>query len=103
MFEKAELPVDDKIVSNAIWKISGDSKYSACIQEGIYIKENKTGKLWSFTLNNNLNQQIKPVLIDWSKENSGFVVKMEKPTGVTNDYLLNLDSGEARLIDNTTK
>ena len=102
-FEKVELPVDDKIVSKAIWKISDDGRYSACIQEGIYVKENKTGKLWSFTINDNLNQQIKPIFIDWYQKDSAFVIKMESLTGVTNEYLLNLDSAKASLIINTTK
>ena len=116
-FKKIELVKGEEIVPQGIWKNTTDGKYSACIDgkttsigfsaRDIYVKENDTGLLWSFTINNDLNQQNTPILVEWSQKHEDLMVTIEKATGTTSavkdSYMLNLDSAIASLINNTSK
>lgn len=106
-FKKLELAEGDKIIPRDTWKNSGDGKYSACIDGKIYVKENNTGKLWSFTVNNDLNQQNTPIFLEWPQKEGTLLVRIGRGAGTLSeggdDYLLNLDSAIANLIDKAAK
>lgn len=102
-FEKLTLTGDEKIIPRDTWKNSSDGKYSACVGgKNIYVKENDTGKLWSFTISNNLNQKNVPIFLDWSQNKETLMVIIGKTTGAIAEggdiYALNLDSAIAKLI-----
>lgn len=111
-FEKLALTGDEKIIPRDTWKTSGDGKYSACIDgktanstfgiRNIYVKDNNTGQLWSFTIKNNSNGQSTPMFLEWSQKNEALMVIIGKTTEAVVEggdiYTLNLDSAIATLI-----
>jgi len=102
-FGRQELKGDEKIIPKDTWKQSADTKYSACIDgdKSIYVKENNTGKLWSFNLNSNSNLQNIPLFVEWSQKDEILMV-IGKETATIDQggdiYVLNKDSGVAKLI-----
>jgi hypothetical protein len=111
-FQKLELQASQNIIPKDIWKNSADSRYSACISgkstnqvfigKNIYVKDNSTGKLWSFTINNASNEQNAPLFLEWSQKNEGLILIIGKATGTITEggdiYFLNIDSAMAKLI-----
>ncbi|MBC8060626.1 MAG: DUF4652 domain-containing protein, partial [Clostridiaceae bacterium] len=104
-FKKLEMDRGYKVIPRDTWKTSSNGKYSACVDGGtkntvlgirkIYVKENTTEKLWSFTINNNLDPLNTPLFLEWSQKDKMFMVIVGKATGTITEggdiYVLNVD------------